>query len=182
MYHFSDPLLQELVDTTGLPKTIFTQKLKNFYKTKKCTSSQGCPIAPDDAKTLFLILHERISDISLSSDEQYNAARLIRISLSWKLRESIYMDIFDDVLGYIKKNAMHANGNVRNEVLFLLSDFLFLMYMTIDPRYPRKTRNKKEQACADRCVPPLIVYHKHLALQEQEYIQKHRDELSEDDM
>lgn len=120
MYSFSDPLLQELCTEVALPKIVFTQKLKAFYKEKKCTSVQDYLIEVRDAKTLFSVLHKRVSDATLSLDEQYNTARLIRLSLSWKLSDHIFSDIFPDMLAYIQKNVLHANGNVRNETLFLL--------------------------------------------------------------
>ncbi len=182
MYHFSDPQLQELIGHTHLSKVLFTQKLKTFYKEKKCKSSQDCPIDPDDARALFLMLREKVSDTSLGSDDQYNTARLTRLSLSWKVRESIFIEMRSDILGYIKENALHANGNVRNEMLFLLADFLFLMDMTTGPRYPRKDRNKKEQKHADTMFPILIDYHRYLVSMEDDYIRTHHDELSEDDM
>lgn len=178
----SDPLLQDMIENTHLPKTIFTQKLKAFYKDKKCTASYECLIEPKDAIALLLTLRTKVSDPSIHQDDQYNSARLIRLSLSWKLRESIFADIFVDMLAYIEKNTLHNNGNVRNETLFLLRDFLFLIDMLVGPRYPRKSRNKKEQAYADIFFPPLITYHKQLVLQEHEYIQKHRDKLSLDDI
>jgi hypothetical protein len=182
MYHFLDLQLQELIGHTHLSKVLFTQKLKTFYKEKKCTSSQDCPIVPDDARALFLMLHAKVSDSSLSAYEQYNTARLIRISLSWKLRESVLVDMYDDILRYIQQNALHTNGNVRNEILFLLSDFLFLMDMLTGPRYPRKDRNKKEKKHADMMIPRLIDYHRYLMGMEAEYIQQHHDELSEEDI
>jgi hypothetical protein len=182
MHHFSDPLLQDMIEIIHLPKTIFTKKLKAFYKAKKCTSSHECTIDPGDARALLPTLGMNVSDPSISLDEQYNSARLIRLSLSWKIRESVLKEVFDGTLRYIQENTLHTNGNVRNETLFLLSDFLFSMYRMIDPRYPRKTRNKKEKSYADIFVPPIIEYHKNLVLQEHEYIQEHRDELSEDDI
>jgi hypothetical protein len=182
MYHISDPQLQELIDHIALTKVLFTQKLKAFYKVKKCQSSQYCPIGSNDAKELFSILHEKVSDVSMGSNEQHNSARLIRLSLSWKIRDSVFAEIFVDILGYIRKNALHPNGNVRNEIIFLLSDFLFLMDMTTSPRYPRKDRNKKEQEHADMMIPVLISYHQYLVDIENTYIQIHRDELSEEDI
>ena len=181
MQYFLDSRIQVLLESTHLPKTVFTQKLRVFYKEKKCTSSCDCPIDPSDAKAIFSTLREKVSDPSISLDEQYNTARLIRLSLSWKIQQSIFAEMFADMLQYIEKNALHSNGNVRNEIGFFFHDFLFVIDKMVGPRYPRKVRNKKEQSYADICVPAVISYHRTLVEQESEYVQKHHDELEEED-
>lgn len=54
--------------------------------------------------------------------------------------------------------------------------------MLIGPRYPRKKRNKTEQAYADRFYPSLIQFHRDFCTMEHEYIEMHRADLWEEDI